>query len=220
MKNQFEFLIDWMPDVLNAIKKDIKTDHLLSDPAFYRTHFGNRPYNRLSAEEIYAAYQKELIEGNNTSLGEWVVNRWVFKHGEVYNHFAEKLMAIHPDFNEIKDLSPAQSEQILEGAAELFGAIPIFLFSVLNGVVFPEAVIERLRQEAVAERVELKTKRETSEIQQNLEQLIAKHQKEVSKLQEKYESKLVGVQKKYTTDVDALKKQIRTLQQKFTALSK
>lgn len=40
---------------------------------------------------------------------------------------------------------------------------------------------------------------------------------EKARLQDKYEDKLAGVQRKYMTDVEALKKQIRSLQQQLVA---
>ncbi len=216
MENQFQSLQGWIPEVLTAIKKDIKTDHLSSDPVFYRTYFGNRPQNRLTADEIFAAYEKELLKGNQ-DLGDWVVNRWVFKHGDVYRHFAEGLSRVNPDFEEIQTLTEEQSNQMLKGAVESFGAIPVFLFSVLNGVVFPDSVRQRLRQMADVEKSTQVSEQKSDSEKQNFEQVIARLQREMARLNEKYESRLAGVQKKYETDTEALKKQIRALQQKLQA---
>lgn len=217
-ENQFQFLQGWILEVLSAIKKDIKSDHLHTDPVFYRTYFGNRPQNRLTAEEIFAAYEKELLKGNQ-DLCDWVVNRWVFKHGDLYSHFAEGLSRVNPDFEKIQTLTAEQSEQILQGAAESFGAIPVFLFTVLNGVVFPETVLDKLCKAAEVEKsIQLSEQKNESE-KQNLEQVIARHQRETARLHDKYESRLAGVQKKYTTDTEALKKQIRSLQQKLHSLN-
>jgi hypothetical protein len=210
MKNQFQALQNWTLEILNTIKKDIKTDHLHTDPQFYRTYFGNRPQNRLTSEEIFAAYEKELLVGNE-SLSEWVVNRWVFKHGDLYQHFAERLSQIHPDFAEIKQLTPEQSEQVLAGAAENFGAIPTFLFSVLNGVVFPESTLEKLLQAAEKEKAVQAKEGAENEKKESLEKIIAAHQREIARLNDK----IAGVQKKYTNDTEGLKKQIKSLQQKL-----
>jgi len=145
MKNQFESIQPWIAQVLNAIKKDIKTEHLGSDPVFYKVNFGNRPQNRLTSEEIFTAYEKELLKGNE-DLSEWVVNRWVFKNGDLYRHFAERLSAIHPDFDQIQNLTEEQSHEVLKGADLAFDAVSVFLFSVLNGVVFPETVVKKTRE--------------------------------------------------------------------------
>ncbi|MGB7978439.1 MAG: hypothetical protein WCF19_04680 [Chlamydiales bacterium] len=212
MDNQFQALQNWTFEVLSAIKKDIKSDRLHTDPIFYRANFGNRPQNRLTAEEIFAAYEKELLKGNN-ELAEWVVSRWIFKHGDLYNHFAERLSEVNPDFNEIKQLTEEESRRILDGAAESFGAIPTFIFSLLNGVVFPQSILDELQKGAEAERALLERRAESNIEQQSLEKVIASHQREVGRLNDK----ILGVQKKYERDTEALKKQIKGLQQKLNA---
>jgi hypothetical protein len=207
MENQFISLKNWMHVLLNAIRKDIKQDHLGSDPDFYRTYFGNRPQNRLTAEEIFNAYETELLKGNQ-SLAEWVVNRWVFKHGDLYQVFAERLSQINEHFDQIQTLSVEESEIVLAGTVERFGAIPTFLFVVLNGVVFPEAVRNRLMAQAEQEKANLEKKSEEDEGKESLQKLLAAKEREIARLNDK----LLGVQKKYDKDVEALKKQIRALQ--------
>jgi hypothetical protein len=210
MDNQFLTLQNWTQEVLNAIKKDLKNDHLHTDPVFYKTYFGNRPQNRLTTEEIFSAYEKELVQGNN-DLAEFVVNRWVFKHGDLYQHFAERLSQINPDFEQIQHLTDLETETVLAGAAESFGAIPTFLFAVLNGVVFPQPAVERLRKAAQAEKEAREKNEANAQEQQTFDKLIAAHKREVARL----ESKIEGVQKKYITDTEALKKQIKALQKKL-----
>ncbi len=218
MKNQFETIQPWIVQILNTIKKDIKTEHLGSDPVFYKTNFGNRPQNRLGAEEIFAAYEKELLKGNE-DLSEWVVNRWVFKNGDLYRHFAERLSAIHPDFDQIKNLTEEQSREVLKGT-EGFDAVSVFLFSVLNGVVFPDKIVEKLRKTAETEAASKKVEEASAAEQQSIAKIVEHHQREVARMNEKYETKLSGVQKKYATDTEALKKQIRALQQRLNSLQK
>lgn len=210
MENQFQALQNWTLEILDAIKKDIRTDHLHTDPVFYRTYFGNRPQNRLTSEEIFAAYEKELLKGNE-DLAEWVVNRWVFKHGDLYKHFAERLSEVNPDFDQIKQLTDEESHRILAGAAESYGAIPTFLFSLLNGVVFPQPILDRLRKAAEVEKVALEKKAKSNAEQESLEKIIAAHQREIARLHDK----ITGVQKKYEKDTEALKKQIKVLQKKI-----
>lgn len=213
MENKFEIVLPWIKDILNSIKKDIKADYLPGDKVFYRTYFGNRPLNRLSTEEIFAAFEKELVAGSE-SVSEWVVNHWVFQHGDLYTHFAEKLTQINPDFNELKELTQAQSEEVLHGS-ESFGAIEVYLFSVLNGVVFPADVFEALRQKALQAKEKRDTEESFDKARETLEQIIERQQREISRLQEKYESKVSGVLRKYQTDTEALKKQIRSLQKQM-----
>ena len=216
MKNQFETLSPWLPQILQTLKREIKAEHLSKNPSFYRTYFGTRPQNRLTSEEISLAYEKELLQGNE-ELTEWVINRWVFNHGEIYRYFAEQLSQIHTDFDEIKNLNEGQSEAILSGALTSFGALPTYLFSVLNRVVFPEAVLQRLREKAEQEEKVQKTEAAALGEKQALDQVIAHHEREMSRLQEKCEQKIAGAMKKYTTDIHALKQQIRALQQRLNS---
>ena len=211
--NSFTLVRPWMNQILNTIKKDLKADHLAVDKTFYQAHFGHRPLNKLSMDEIFAVYEKELLAGN-PELCEWVVNRWVFKHGDAYRHFAERLSPINPNFHEIQSLTDAQAEQILAGATESFGAITTYLFSRLNEVVFSENIFNKLYQAALKETEETKDQLEKKNIEETIEQLKISHQRELNRIQEKYEDKLAGVQRKYTVDVEALKKQIRALQRK------
>jgi hypothetical protein len=216
MKNQFETIQPWIPMVLAAIKKDIKTDHLPGSPVFVRTHFGNRPISRLTAEEIFAAYEKDLLSGD-ADLAEWVVNRWVFKHGDIYSHFAESLSQVAEDYSAIVSLTVEQSEKILSESVDRFGALHTYLFSVLNGVVFPESVFLRLRTWAENEESAKKEEEKGTEERLSLQQLTEHYSRDVARLHEKYESKISGVLKKYTTEVEALKKQIRALQKQLAA---
>ncbi len=217
MKNQFETIQPWIGVVLNAIKKDIKTDHLPAKPGFIKAHFGNRSVHRLTLEEIFDAYAKDLLAGDQ-ELSEWVVNRWVFKHGDIYSHFAERLGQISQNYSAIESLSEAQSEEILEGVAQKFGALPVYLFSVLNGVVFPEGVFARLRVAAQEEEARLEAQEKGAEETRKGAQTAEAYQRELARLHEKYEGKIAGVMKKYTTDVEALKKQIRSLQKQIEEL--
>jgi hypothetical protein len=217
MKDKFQTLQPWLSQVLHTIKKEIKAEHLSKSPIFYKAHFGNRPLNRLTNEEICVVYEKELLQGDNEEMGEWVINRWVFRHGDIYQHFAERLTQIHPDFDEIKSLNDMQSEQVLSGSVESFGAISVYLFTVLNGVVISPSVLGRLRSAAEKEQAKLKTELETALHTENLEQILERQKNELVRVEKKYEDKLAGVMKKHATDVEALKKQVRSLQLKLNS---
>jgi hypothetical protein len=212
-KNPFTLVQPWMNQILHAIKKDIKTDHLSADKIFYKTHFGSRPMNKLPLEEIFAVYEKEIL-GGNEQIVEWAVNRWVFKNGDLYQHFAKRLSEINPEFSEITELSEAQAEQVLEGA-QVFGALNVYLFARINGVVFPEATFKRLEAAAVSEQESEKAIQEKESAQESLERELDRYKREASRMKEKYDDKLAGVQRKYQTDTEALKKQIRSLQQRL-----
>lgn len=216
MKNQFEIIRPWIPVVLAEIKKDIKVDHLPKSPIFVKTHFGNRPLNRVTIEELFTAYQKDLLAGD-ADLAEWVINRWVFKHGDIYTHFAERLQQISENFSELESLTEAQSEKILDGAVEQFGTLSVYLFAVLNGVVFSDAVFARLRAAAEKEEIAKHEEEQRTQAWKSLEAAQEQYQRNLTRLQEKYDAKIAGVMKKYATDTEALKKQIRALQKQLNA---
>ncbi len=212
-KNPFNLVQPWINQILHVIKKDIKTDHLSVDKNFYKTHFGSRPLNKLSLEEIFAVYEKKLLEGEE-EIVEWAVNRWVFKNGDLYQHFAQRLSAINPEFSEIESLTESQAEQVLDGA-EAFGVLNVYLFSRLNGVVLPESIFKRLETAAAKEQESENARAEKESAQESLEKELDRYRRDASRIKEKYEDKLAGVQRKYQVDVEALKKQIRSLQQRL-----
>ncbi len=217
MKEKFQTIQPWLFQVLSTIKKEIKTEHLSKSPVFYKVHFGNRPLNRLTNEEIYAVYEKELLKGEDEDIREWVINRWVFRNGDIYQHFAERLSQIHPDFEEIKNLDDTQSEQILAGSVESFGALPVYLFTILNGVVISPRVLQSLKEAAEKEETRQKEEAEEAKRSENLEQLLERQKNEILRAEKKYEDKLAGVMKKHAIDVASLKNQIRSLQQKLNS---
>ncbi len=212
-KNPFPSIGPWIPKILHAIKKDIKTDHLSADKIFYKTHFGSRPLNKLTIDEILAVYERELLAGAE-DLVEWVVNRWVFKHGDLYQRFAGLLSQVDPEFHAIDLLTEAQSEKLLGSLGDC-SAIEVYLFSHINRVVFPEAVFERLRIAAEAESAAEQENEANKKAEETAADELQRLRRDVCRLKEKYEEKLAGVQRKYQTDIDALKKQIRALQQKL-----
>lgn len=213
MTTIFQTLQPWLPQIIHAIKKEIKTEHLAKSPAFYKAHFGNRPLNRLTNEEIASIYEKELLKPDQ-ELSDWVINRWVFRHGDIYNHFADRLALIHPNFYEIKNLDDSQSEKVLFGAPEKFGSLAVYLFVVLNGVVLAPSTLETLRLRAESEEKNREATKSASIRQASLEETIENQKNEIIRLEKKYEEKLAGVMRKHSTDVEALKKQIRALQKR------
>lgn len=213
LKNPFLAVRPWIADILHAIKKDIKADHLAVDRNFYKIHFGARPLNKLTLEEIFTVYEKELLDGNE-ELVEWAVNRWVFKHGDLYQRFANQLSLIHPEFYTIESLTEEQSERLIASLSDS-SASEIYLFSRLNGVVFPESIFERLRIAAEKESEEAKAAEVRERDEESVIKELERLRRDASRFKEKYEDKLAGVQRKYQTDIEALKKQIRSLQQKL-----
>ncbi len=214
-QNKFFLAQPWIREILALLKKELKTEHLPGHREFHLHHFSNRPLHRISLEELIAVYERELLKGDQ-ALGDWVVSRWICKHGDVYHHFSERLGEITEDFSSLTVLSESDSERILAGAKEAFGPVVLYLFSLLNGVVFPETVMDRLRIDAsLFQETQKKNEEELIETK-TLQSLKEHHDRELRRLKEKYEGKLAGLEKKYTLDTEMLKKQIRSLQKQPT----
>ena len=215
-KNPFTYLKPWIPQILHCIRKEIKRDHLGSDRQFLRANFGTTPIVKISFDEIGSVYERELLAGNEELIA-WVINAWVFKNGDLYRHFAERLSEVNPDFSSLQSLTEEQEKQVLSGAIEAFGVTDVYLFSRLNGVVFSDQLFDQLHRESMHAKEQEQTQKQEKAAQEGHEQVLARLMHEKNRMQEKYEDKLAGVQRKYTTDVEALKRQIRSLQQQLLA---
>ena len=213
---KFSMLSPWYEEILSEIKKDLKSDHLKRDVQFFKTYFPSKNINKITVEELVHGYSqalknKELAE----NLGEFISNRWLFKHSDMYYYFEENLKALNNDFQELEELDSHFGDQLMKQASQKFGPKMTYIFSIMNSVVFPKATYDLLKEQALLETEQGKE----SEVQEL--ELKGWHEKEkfyelqISRLEERYKDKLLGMQKKYERDVEALKKQISMLQRKL-----
>ncbi len=210
---KFDKLQPWINDIFQAVKKDLRNDHLLKTPSFVQKYFPKRALDKLTNEEFAAAYLKEIAEGDE-ELGEKVVARWVMKNAELYQFFATELSKVNPKFDEIESLPPEVSSFLLNTSVGQYGAAPTYIFCVLNAVVLTEEQLNRLREMAVAESAQSKTQEEKRSFD-SIESVREHYEKEIRKLTEKYEKRMQGVERKYVQDVEGLKKQISQLHKKL-----
>ncbi len=217
-KEKFAILTPLMPYVIENVKKDLKNDHIRTDGIFARHYFSGKNHNKLSVEELSEAYTHALAHQESAeAIGEFIANRWLLNHGEVYHFFEEELSKINPDFSSLEVLDPQVSVVLMEKAISAFGAPTTYLFCVLNSVVFPDEIFQQLAKKA---QDELKNKAEnTAKEKERLsaEMMERNHEQQIARLTDKYEKKLMGLQKKYVTDTEALKKQVAILQRKLHA---
>lgn len=215
-KEKFAHLKEWMPSIIESTKKDLKNEHLKRDIGFSKKYLGNKNYNKVSNEELVTAYYQAVTEeeeGDN--LGEFITSRWLLRHSDLYEFFERHLMQIDPNFSDLNELTAAQSQPLIEGSIREFGAQPTYLFSVLNSVVFPDAVFKELETKARHEKSHQAKETERKVEQSNVENMKRDFDREIARLTDKYEKKLAGLQKKYVVDTDALKKQVAQLQRKL-----
>lgn len=215
-KEKFQDLREWLPFLINAIKKDIKSDHLSKDPGFLKKYFGARHPNKLTTEEIAEAYERaiqEEAEGEN--IGEFIASRWIIKNSELLEFFEQELTKINPDYSAIEELTNDQANAIIESSIEEYGAPHTYLFSVLNSVFFTDNHFKLLKEKAQDQQKEQNEQREQQEKKLQAEKLERNFNEEMARLTDKFEKKIAGLQKKYVTDTEALKKQIASLQRKL-----
>lgn len=215
-KDKYLLLKDWMPAILDTVKKDIKNEHLRQDVLFVKKYLNNKSLNKVTHEEFVAGYNQAIAEEEKAEdIAEFIFNRWLVKHSDVYSFFEQELTRIHPNFTDIKELQPGPAFEIMEDAVSHFGAVSTYLFSVINSVVFPATVLEQLKHRAKDEAFKAETHQQEQSEQLSRAGLIQKHEEQIGRLTDKYEKKLSGLEKKYFTDTVLLKKQIASLQRKL-----
>jgi hypothetical protein len=217
-KEKFALLTPWMPMILDSIKKDVKNEHLRKDWNFFNRYFTGKNLNKLSLEELATAYSQAITTGENAEeLGEFLTNRWLLKHSDLYHYFEQELSKINNNFNELEMLDKELSENMMETAVQHFGAGKTYLFCVLNSVVFPEEVFKVLEKKAEIEASQKDSTLQMEKEERSLEAIERTSGQQIARLTDKYEKKLAGLQKKYVCDVEVLKKQVATLQRKLSA---
>ena len=147
-EKRFDTISPWMGEVIKDIKKDLKKEHLRQDLKFVQKYFSRKFVDKLTGEELLAAYSQELKEGNQ-ELGDWITTRWVMKHTDIYQYFAHFLTQINPQFDEIEEIPEDKANLLIQGAVAQFGAKDTYIFSVLNAVAFSKNAYEGLRAEAL-----------------------------------------------------------------------
>lgn len=217
-KEKFALLKKWMPSIIDTVKKELKNEHLKKDWAFVKQYFPGKNINKLTVEEIAQAYM-QVIENSEKAedVAEFISNRWLLKHTDLYHFFESELSKISADFNELEVLEKNQSLEMIEKAVAEFGAPKTYLFSVINSVVFPKEVYDGLAARAESCVAELELEAKTIGEMKSLEDMKRSYEQQMARLADKYEKKLSGMQKKYSMDVESLKKQITALQRKLVA---
>jgi len=211
-RDKFSLLNFWMPYIAEAIKKELKQDHLKSDWGFAKKYFAGKNIAKLTADELADGYLKAILEDDNgDNIGEFIANRWLLKHGEIYHFFDQELTQINANVEEIEVLEAEKSREIADASIQKFGAPATYLFSVINSVVFPEACIAEMEQRAKSDLNVQQELEAAIEGERSIDKIKKECEMQIARLTDKYEKKLLGLQKKYLKDVEGLKKQIASL---------
>ncbi len=211
---KFALLQKWLPQIIESVKKDLKQDHLRRNPAFIRDHFEVKNLNKIGTESMSRAYGAAL-EGGDESIGEYIAARWLLRHSDIYNFFEVQLQEIAPNFTELEELNPEAGRVLMQRSVAEFGAIPSYLFTILNSVVFDPATLKELSEKAEKEIVQ-----KNAEVQQEAaaatgEAAVRALELELSRSRDKYEKRISGLERKYLQDTEVLKREVARLQRKL-----
>lgn len=215
-KEKYAMLKNWMPFIIDSVKKDLRNEHLKKDWGFVKQYFSSKNINKLTTEELAEAYNHALANGENPEeLGEFLTNRWLLKNTEVYHFFETELSKVSPNFTEIEELDHKLSHDMMQKAVNQFGSPKTYLFCILNSVVFPRDVLDELATHAQKTVESDKSQALMEEEKASLQHSNATHEQQLARLKDKYEKKIIGLEKKYHQDTESLKKQIAILQRKL-----
>lgn len=199
-----------MAAIVEEIKKEIKNDHLRNDHKFCGQYFPSKHITKLTVPELQEGYLNALEADEHAEIvGDFIAQRWIVKKADVYNFFETMLMQITPEFSELSEIELPKAQEMVSKSVEQFGPVDVYLFSVLNAVVFPETVLNDLKKQA------LESWQKTASAKNDSESQKAAGSVELSRLTEKYEKKLSDLQAKYHRDTQNLKKQVANLQRKL-----
>lgn len=218
-KEKFAILKDWMPKILDSVKKDLRNDHLKNDWEFFKRYFGSKNINKLTTDDFVTAYSNAIDEvdaDRAEQISEFIANRWLMRHTELYDFFEKQLSQITSNFQDLEILSEEDSRKILDPALKQYSPFNIYIFSILNSVVFPQNVYDDLRKKAQSHHQTMEEQEAIELKERSIDGLKTAYEQQLARLQDKYEKKLGGLQKKYIQDTEALKKQLSTLQRKLS----
>ena len=200
---RFSLLSPWFSDIVTAVKRDCKSEHLRLDPVFVRQHFGGMPVQRITIEEMRAVYLQQILAGHER-LAEFIANRWLFRNMDIYRFFEQSLEKISPEFEKITEVPAEQAEALLKAACEQFGCEKTFCFVAINDVALPKPLFEKLQREAL-EHLSSRQKDQPADEQEEAAGLL---RAEMDRLKERHEKKVAEMTKKHQQEVQRLQKEI------------
>lgn len=215
-REKFADLQEWIPLLIDAVKKDLRNEHLKKDFYFVKKFLSSKNIHKVSTDELAEAYQKAIQEEEQgEELAEFITSRWLLKNSDLYEFFEQQLSKISPDFTNLEEIASEQAQTLIDASIHEFGAPHTYLFSVLNSVVFPKESFQKLKMKAQQHQDEQGEETRKNIEQMNVEQMRKSFEREIARMTDKYEKKLAGLQKKYIADVENLKRQIAQLQRKL-----
>lgn len=208
--DKLEYVFDFLPQILDVVKKDLKNEHLKQNKAFLKHYFPGKNPRSLSLEDLIEGYTPWINEKDET-FAEWLAARWILRKTELYDLFEERLKQVDPNFDQIDLLEEDFSQTLLDDSQKTYGVLDTLVFSVFNSVVFPDAFFKELKIKAKEEQLHIQEQCERQSEERDLEQLKLKYERQIQRLSDRYEKKLSGMHKKYLRDTEQLKKQLKNV---------
>jgi len=143
----FHKLLPWHRAILSSVKKDLRNEHLRADRAFFKKYFGLKVLQKLTLDDLMQVYPAVIAEGHE-KLAEFIVNRWLLRHINIYTQFEMRLKKIHAKIDEILEIDDALSQELIDDSCKAFGAVNTYIFCMFNGVNFSETMMESLCEKA------------------------------------------------------------------------
>ncbi|MFA6916673.1 MAG: hypothetical protein WC222_09775 [Parachlamydiales bacterium] len=213
LREKFALLGDWIIEIIHPIKKDLRQDHLAQDRVFANKYFRGKTLNKITNEEFVKVYSHAVQqEEKGEQIAEFLFHRWLMKNTDVYYMFDRELSKITEDYTTLKSIDRETSQKIKDKAIEQFGPEKVYLFCLLNGVVFDHETMDEIAHKANETRQKNLKEGEERKTQHEKDAEVRNQEAEIARLKNKYEDKLAGLEKKYERDVSALKKQVAQLQ--------
>ncbi len=145
--HKFQELSAWYPQIFTSVKNDLRDEHLKIDKGFLKRNFPGKAPNKLTVEDLIRVYSKFIAQGYE-ELSEFIANRWLLRHLDIYNFFEECLKKSYEHFDQIAVLDDSIARPLLQEAIAKFGAVDTYIFSQLNAVAFSAALMQELKEHA------------------------------------------------------------------------
>lgn len=148
---KFALLTPFHKHIFSAVKKNCRNEHLRIDKKFFKRWFPGKSYSQISINDILQVYPRVIQEGEER-LAEFIANRWVLKHMNIYSFFENELKKINPQFDTITTIPDPYAIALKNAAQTQFGVVNTYIFCLFNDVAFSPSTLELLFQEAMGEK--------------------------------------------------------------------
>lgn len=145
---KFAILEPFHEAIFTNVKKDFRDEHLRTDRGFCKRNFGSKELSKITVEDLLRVYPK-LIAAGYEPISEFISNRWLLRHLDIYNYFEDALKQHTEDFDKIEELEAGFARTLLDVAVTKFGAVDTYIFSILNSVAFSSVMMNELRASAI-----------------------------------------------------------------------